>query len=343
MYEAPFAQFFLIYIFILFLVSVRIYMNGATLTAVEFFSKSLFLPLCFYLCSVYFSKESDEKALIVSFVLAVIFPLIFIMFQKITGYTLRYHATRGLIRSQGIYHDAVTARIFIVQALIGIYIYWNYFLNRSRYLMKIALLFLSSLCLVGLYFLYSKAVVLTLVLWIILFAFFRKRMYVLPMAISLLILINSLIGNKLLSDMKTLFSKEIEYAAGNISSDYVLAGRGGIWKSYLIEWKGLPILEKIIGTGRSHGYFHNDFLRILFAGGISYLLLYLGLLFSLSIKMIQKFMRDNKALYFAGLLGITYYFCESLGQLAGFYPILQPATWGLVGLCLNKQFQPVEK
>lgn len=336
LYKFQYQNFFFIYIFIMIFISFQVYFNSGLFPAIEFFVKSIFLPICFYLCFVYIANIKDAKALVMSFIIAIFFPLIFIFIQKITGHTWRYHATRGLIRSQGVYHDVVTARIFIMQALIGIYIYWNYFMNRSRYLMKSALLFLSSLCLVGLYFLYSKTIVLTLVLWIILFAFFRKRMYVLPMAIFLLILINSLIGNMLLSDMKTLFSKEIEYAGGNITSDYVLAGRGKIWKSYSIEWKDLPILEKIIGTGRSHGYFHNDFLRILYSGGVIFFLLYGALLIKLSWNIFRLYLKEKRAIYFAALLAITYYFSESFGQVAGFYPIINPATWGLAGLCLNR-------
>jgi len=342
-YEIPYQRFFLIYIFILVFVSIHIYMSRGILAATDFFAKSLYIPFCFYLCSVHFSKRKDAKALIISFILAVIFPLIFIFIQKATGYTWRYHETRGLIRSQGVYHDAVTARTFIIQALIGMYIYWYYFLDKTRYLIKNFLILLSLLCIIGLYFLYSKTIVLTLILWILLFSFLRNRIYALPLALVLFFLINSILGNRLLYDMKTLFSKEIEYAAGDISSDYVLAGRGGIWKMYSKEWKDLPVLEKIIGTGRSHGYFHNDFLRVLYSGGILLLILYSGLIIFFSIKVFNYFKKEGKIIHFAALLGIAYYLAESLGQLPGFYPIIQPVTWGLVGLSLNRDLQWVEK
>ena len=343
LYEIPYQKFFLIFIFILVFVSIHIYMSRGILTAVEFFTKSLYIPFCFYLCSVHFSKGKDAKALIISFILAVIFPLIFIFIQKVTGYTWRYHETRGLIRSQGVYHDVATARTFIIQALLGTYLYWRYFLDKARYLIKNFLILLSILCIIGLYFLYSKTIVLTLILWILLFSFLRKRIYALPLALGFLLLINSILGNKLLYDMKTLFSKEIEYVAGDISSDYVLAGRGGIWKMYSKEWKDLPVLEKIIGTGRSHGYFHNDFLRVLYSGGIILLISYSALIVFFAIKIFSAFIKEGKIIHFATLLAIAYYLAESVGQLPGFYPIIQPVTWGLVGLSLNRDLQWVEK
>jgi len=344
LYVVPYQKLFLIYVFVLIFVSLNIYARGGILTAVEFLSKSLYLPLCFYWSSIYFSKRKDAKTLIISFILAVIFPLLFIFIQKATGYTWRYHETRGLVRSQGVYHDVVSARIFIIQALLGSYLYWHYFLNAVRSLIiKYLLVFLSSLCVIGLYFLYSKAIVVTLILWILLFAFLKKRIYILPLALGLFFLINSILGNRLLSDMRILFSKEIEYAAGNISSDYVLAGRGGIWKMYSKEWKDLPILEKMIGTGRSHGFFHNDFLRVLFSGGLLLLILYGGLIIFFSVKLFKSFKSEGKIIHFAALLGISYYLAESLGQLPGFYPIIQPVTWGLVGLSLNQDSNWTEK
>jgi O-antigen ligase len=342
-YEIPYQSFFLIYVFILVFVSIHIYLIQDIQTAVDFFAKSLYIPLCFYLCFVHFSKREDGKALIISFILAVIFPLLFIFIQKATGYTWRYHTTRGLLRSQGVYHDVTTARIFIIQALIGIYLYWHYFLDKTRYLAKNFLIVVSILCIIGLYFLYSKAIVLTLILWLLLFSFLRKRIYALPLAFGLLILINSILGNRLFYDMKALFSREIEYAAGDISSDYVLAGRGGLWKMYLKGWKDLPVLEKIIGTGISHGGFHNDFLRVLYSGGILLLVLYSILIIFFSIKIFNYFIKEGKIIHFAALLAIAYYLAESLGQLPGFYPIIQPFTWGLVGLSLNRDLQWVEK
>jgi len=342
-YEIPYQRFFLLYFFIIILTSLNIYMRGGLLTASEFFFKSIYIPFCLYLSFVYFSKKRDARALIACFVIAVIFPLIFIFFQKITGYTWRYHATRGIIRSQGVYHDVVTARIFVVQALIGIYLYWHYFLDKTRNLLKNLLVLISVLCLIALYFFYSKTIVLTLIIWLFLFSFLRKKFYALPMALGLFILFNSILGNKLLYDMKTLFSKEIEYVGGNIPSDYVLAGRGWIWKMYSLEWKHLPFLQKIIGAGMSHTHFHNDFLRVLYSGGILLLILYLSMILFFSAKVFSRFLKERKIIHFAALLGLAYYLVESLGQVAGFYSIIQPATWGLVGLSLNRELEWAKK
>ncbi|MDH7513811.1 MAG: hypothetical protein QHH14_12765 [Clostridiales bacterium] len=338
LYRMPYHGFFLAYIFILIFVSFRVYMAMDIFSAAEFLFKSLYIPFCFYLCFVYFQETSDAKTLFLAFVVSVIFPLLFIYFQKMTGYTWRYHETRGLIRSQAVYHSVISPRIFIMQALIGIYLYWQYFVPKARFFLRGLLIFLSIACVVGLYFLYSKAIILTLIIWAVIFSFLGKKLYILPLAFIFFLITNSLLGNRVFEDMRTLFSKEIDYVAGSssVSRDYLLSGRIRIWSEYAKEWKDLSLLEKLIGTGRSHSYFHDDFLRVLYSGGVLLLVLYGTMLIIFFTKALSLFQRTGEIVYFSVLLGLSYYLAETFGQTPGFYPIIQPMTWGLIGLSLNK-------
>ncbi|MGQ9722105.1 MAG: hypothetical protein ACUVXA_12370 [Candidatus Jordarchaeum sp.] len=339
LYEFPYKNIFFVYMLALIFVTIQIFIVSGTYASVEFLAKSLFFPVCFYLCFIYFADRKDFKNLLIVFISAAIVPLVFIFFQKITGYTWRYHETRGILRSQGAFHSIITPRIIIMQALIGIFLYWHYFLEKGRrsHFTKTLLLFLSSLCLLGLYFLYSKTIVVTLIIWILLISFFKRKIILLPLAIFLIIFVNAIFENKIVNDLGTIFSKEIDYSRGKIESDYILAGRGKIWRNYIEEFKSLPILKKILGTGRSHGYFHNDLLRIIFTGGILTLFLYATLIFILTSQIIRMAINEKKTFFFAIVMAICYYFIESMGQVVGLYPIVYPFTWGLVGLSMNKR------
>jgi O-antigen ligase len=108
---------------------------------------------------------------------------------------------------------------------------------------------------------------------------------------------------------------------------------------YARQWHGYPLIDKIIGAGRSSTYYHNDFLRVLYSGGILLLIFYGAFILFFAIKVFYAFTREGKIIHFVSLLGIAYYLAESLGQVPGFYPIIQPVTWGLIGLSLNQSLR----
>jgi O-antigen ligase len=340
LYEFPYFKFFIIYLNIITFVSLHIYIKSGLIIALEFFNKSLFLPLCYYLGNKLFEDYESAKKLITIFVIAGIFPLFFIFFQKITGHIWFLRVTKGLIRSVGLYHDITSPRMFLIQMLIGVFIYWHYFLKKEDYSVKIVIFLLSIGSIVGLYFLYSKAITIVLLIWILMFSFIRGKIYVLPFAIVLILIINTLANNKIYDEIGMLFSKEFDYVRGeSVQIDSLLAGRGGTWRTYLSLWAHLPFIQKAIGVGISHGGFHNDYLRLLFSGGILLLSTFIILIFMLSRKILSEFIRKRRFIHFVALLSIAYFFVESLGQLPGFYPHIHSVTWGIVGLSLNKNLK----
>jgi len=340
--EFPYFKLFIAYFFILTLISINIWINSGIIIAIDFFTKSLFFPLSFYLFYAYFEKHDDLKVLIAALILSGLFPLFISLFQKATGYVWRYQATRGLIRSGGLYHDVVTPRIYFIQALVAIFIYWRYFIKPGRKIFKITVFTLSIFFFIGLYFLYSKTVVVTMISWILVFSLLRKKIYFVPISIILILLINYFTDNRISKEIHQLFSREVSFLEGNLQADYVLSGRGGIWMMYYSTWPALSMMSKIIGIGRSHGYFHNDFIRILFGGGILLLSFYIILTLTLIMRTFCEYHRKGTFINFAALLCILYFFMESLGQLPGLYPNLQMLTWGLVGLSLNQKVQWIE-
>jgi len=337
-YEFPYYRFFLIYLHILIIASINILVNSGIIIALEFFSKSLFIPLAVYLFYTYFIGKKDVKLLISVIILSAMFPLFFTLIQKITGHVWVERQTRGLVRNVGLYHDIVTPRIIIICMLIGLFIYWQYFLNKDDRLKRLVIIFVGCISLYGLFIMYSKAIILTLILWVLMYALLRKKIYILPAAFILILSVNYFTHNRIYNDVYQLFSKEVNFARGEIEGDRVLAGRGMLWRLYFDDWKELPITQKLIGNGVSHTGFHNDFLRILFSGGILLLTVYILLLATIFLHVFFNYFQNYEFIHFAVMLGIVYYMIESLGQLPGMYPDIQTYVWGMAGISLNQNF-----
>lgn len=335
----PYFNLFLIYFHVLVFVAIHIYINSGFMTALDFFLKSLFMPLSFYLFYNYFSDYKSGKTLIMAIMLSGLFPLFFTLFQKFSGHVWFYRDTRGLMRSVGLYHDAVITRFFFMQILVGLFIYWHYFLKKKHKNERVVLTFLFVVSCLGLYFLYSKTIIVTAILWVLLFSFMRRKIYVLAFALVLVFIINIVTGNLIYSEMNQVFLREKDFIRGELDSDQVLSGRGRLWKRYLSNWPELPFTHKVIGSGIHTRIFHNDYFRALFSGGILLLSSYIILAITLFWNVICDFIKNGRFISFVAILCGVYLFVESLGQVAGLYPDLQTVIWGVVGLSLNSRFE----
>jgi hypothetical protein len=317
-------------------------MNTGIISALGFFFKSLFMPLAFYLFYMYFTDYKSGKRLMTALIIAGIFPLFFTFLQRFFGFVWFHRASRGLMRSVGLYHDIVTPRIFFILTLLGVLIYWHYFLKKEDKIKKILLVIFSSFLLFSLFILYSKAIIITMMLWILMFSFLRKKIFVLPATLLLLLVINFLSNNRILLETHQVFSREITYIQGELEREQVLSGRGMIWSGYISDWFELPVMRKFIGAGVSHTAFHNDYIRLLFSGGILLLISYVILTAFLFSRVFYEYYKKGKFIHFVALLGIVYFFVESIGTVPGLYPSIQTVIWGIAGLSLNQKLEWVE-
>ena len=326
---------FKIYFVLIIFVSIYIGLNSGIVNSLDFFVKSLFMPIAFYLFFTYFTDFKSGKILAVGLILSALFPLFFILSQKLTGNVWFYRQTRGLTRYVGLYHDAATLDVYLIQALIGIMLFWHYFLKRSQQILKYVLIVLFCLLLTGSYFLYTKTIFLTFALWLLAFLFIKRRVHVFVSILILLFFLNSISGQKIFSEINQVFSKEVEFVGGNLNMEAALSGRGGMWKNSMDFWSKLPFLEKILGAGKIYGGVHNDYLRMLLSGGLLLLVFSVFLFAALILAVIKDFRKKKYFIHLMVILCILYYFIVSLGRVPGLYPNLQILTWGLVGLSLN--------
>ena len=333
--DFAYMKLFKIYFVLIIFVSIYIGLNSGIVNSLDFFVKSLFMPIAFYLFFTYFTDFKSGKILAVGLILSALFPLFFILSQKLTGNVWFYRQTRGLTRYVGLYHDAATLDVYLIQALIGIMLFWHYFLKRSQQILKYVLIVLFCLLLTGSYFLYTKTIFLTFALWLLAFLFIRRRVHVFVSILILLFFLNSISGQKIFSEINQVFSKEVEFVGGNLNMEAALSGRGGMWKNSMDFWSKLPFLEKILGAGKIYGGVHNDYLRMLLSGGLLLLVFSVFLFAALILAVIKDFRKKKYFIHLTVILCILYYFIVSLGRVPGLYPNLQILTWGLVGLSLN--------
>ena len=333
--DFAYMKLFKIYFVLIIFVSIYIGLNSGIVNSLDFFVKSLFMPIAFYLFFTYFTDFKSGKILAVGLILSALFPLFFILSQKLTGNVWFYRQTRGLTRYVGLYHDAATLDVYLIQALIGIMLFWHYFLKRSQQILKYVLIVLFCLLLTGSYFLYTKTIFLTFALWLLAFLFIRRRVHVFVSILVLLFFLNSISGQKIFSEINQVFSKEVEFVGGNLNMEAALSGRGGMWKNSMDFWSKLPFLEKILGAGKIYGGVHNDYLRMLLSGGLLLLVFSVFLFAALILAVMKDFHKKKYFIHLMVILCILYYFIVSLGRVPGLYPNLQILTWGLVGLSLN--------
>ena len=333
--DFPYIKLFKIYFVIILFVSAYIGMNSGIVNSLDFFIKSLFMPIAFYLFSKYFTEFKSGKLLITGLILSGMFPLFFILSQKFIGNVGIFRQTRGLTRYVGLYHDAAVLDIFLIQALIGVMLFWHYFLKKKEKFLRTTLVVLFCLLLIGSYFLYTKTIFLTFALWLLAYLFMRRKIHVFVSVLVLIFFVNSVSGQKIFSEINQVFSKEVEYVSGNLRPEAALSGRGGIWKKSLDIWQDLPFMEKVLGAGSMYSYVHNDFLRMLLSGGIL-LLVFSVFLFAILVSAVFRDFRKKKYfLHLATVLCILFYFIVSMGRVPGLYPNLQILTWGFIGLSLN--------
>jgi len=333
--EFPYIRLFKFYFVLILFISIYIGLNSGIVNSVDFFIKSLFMPIAFYLFSVYFPDLKSGRLLASALILSGLFPLFFILAQKFAGSVGFFRQTRGLTRYVGLYHDAAVLDIFLIQALLGIMLFWHYFLTNREKILKYGLVVLFCLLVTGSYFLYTKTIFLTFALWLLAFLFVKRKIQVFVSALVILFVLNAISGQKIFSEIDQVFSKEVQYVEGNLRPETVLSGRGGIWKNSLESWSRLPFLEKIFGAGDIYAYVHNDFLRMLLSGGLLLLVFSLFLFSTLIFGLFKDFRKKKYFVHLAAILCILHYFIVSLGRVPGLYPNLQILTWGFVGLSLN--------
>ena len=197
------------------------------------------------------------------------------------------------------------------------------------------------------YNMYSKAAILTMMSWFIIWCVGYRR-YGLGLFIALAFLgINLLRSDVILNEAGRLFEQEFAGVASDatgVEQRRLLAGRVGVWEQMLVQFSSASTIEQFFGQGAAKGA-HNDYLQKLFSGGF----------FGLGI--IRRCWRGSDGASACSIYGrgrrstlwLVLAFCgwmiDTHRCRADVYPAYQWYAWGLIGLAIKgldlKQEAPV--
>jgi len=300
----------------------------------------------FYMMQAFFTERKDFKHITLALVVSGVFPILVIAYQIATdsgtlremaaGGDLRLDAAYGLTRYSGYYHDIVSVRGYVFQCLAGIILYWSYFLRPNRdVVMKALLIALGLAGLFVLYKMYSKAVILTLLVWFGIWFFANGKLGVALVLGFLLIGVNALQSDLLLSETETLFQTEISQAeSGGGDASRLLHGRVGVWEHALEGFFRASMFEQMFGAWTAFGS-HNDFLQKLFYGGYVGLFIYIALLWSIGFKVLKLNLREKSPINLMAAMIFSGWMIDTIGVVPSLYPGYQWYAWGVIGLAIK--------
>jgi hypothetical protein len=300
----------------------------------------------FYMLQAFFTERRDFRHLTIALVLSGLFPVLIVLYQILTGSgtlrglssggDLRLDQAFGLVRYSGFYHDIVSVRGYVFQCLAGIVLYWAYFVRPNRDMVVKALLIALTLAsLFVLYKMYSKAVILTLLLWFGIWFFANGRLGLALVLGFLLIGVNALQSDLIFSEAETLFQVEINEAeGGDVDTGRLLHGRVGVWQHALQGFFQTSFLEQMFGAWSAFGA-HNDFLQKLFYGGFVGLTIYVMLLYKIGMTILRMNLRRRSPINLMAAMVFCGWMVDTIGVVPSLYPGYQWYAWGVIGLAIK--------
>ncbi len=227
------------------------------------------------------------------------------------------HASKGLIRSNGFYHDMVTSRIYVMQGLITL----AYIRFSGRFEIKswMSWVFVGVFVLSG-YALFSKALIGIFAFAGILMLFFTKQK---PIQLILGVLVVALIlttNTAVLESTNQLFVKELEYNEGELDdSGQLFSGRGMLWQDYINYFLKADPLEQIVGLAKNDGRTHNEFIRSMVLSGLIGLVAYTFFILKIFKDSISQYFRRNEMIFIV-LFCAVIMIVDSVSVVWGLYP-----------------------
>lgn len=332
----PLAFFWWLYLFDLLLISFIFGFDYSTpLVGFEYFLRGFNGFIAFFFFQKYFAERAEFRALVVAFLVAGIFPIAMGAYQAFTGEIWQYRQTVGLARKVGLYHDAFSFRSYAFQTLAACLLYYNYYLTGKK-IQVFSLVLLTSGSLLLIFNIYSKAGYLILLMWLITWCILARKWAVPVLLVCAIIAANIWTGGKVLNEVQQVFTKEATYleSGDSRSQERVLAGRPTLWKPIFADWTRLDSLDKLWGYGRGAA-FHNDYLRVLFNGGILGLIIYVALLAAIGWRLVMKLISGLTPLRIVGFMIYLMWLVDTIGLVPGQYPAYQWFVWGFIALSLK--------
>ncbi len=286
----------------------------------------------FYVLQAFFRRDDRFKWFLWALILGGLFPMSLGLYQAVTGFQWRPEQAEGLARNIGIWHDGVNMRTYAQQTILGLLLYSALYVKPGNLPLKAtvaAYLAISTLVMVRVY---SKAAILTFALWILCWTVLRRRFVMLALAGVTGLLLTTYYAGDLLEHVGTLFRKEVGFLTGEVDGKMTFHGRWFGWIEMVNKWERLPAANQLFGSGELATGAHNDFLQMLFHGGVVGLCLYLALLAMIGIQITRHLLVRADVMAVAALMVYLMWLIDAIGLVPSAYPSEQWLIWGIVGL-----------
>jgi len=305
--------------------------DAKMMTVVETSAKVFNVFAAFVLIPCLVDTEKRFYAVLIAIAVGNIVPCGIGVFQAATGQVWRTRSTIGLQRHVGLYHDATGVRFNGQQAVFAIGLLAATLYSQKKRI-QLGLLAYLAMWLVVLFFVFSKAAVVTILGWFVLWCMTQRKIGWALGVIVLAIGVDYFNESGVSSRLSQLFAKEIGYHQGTLADDrYVLAGRMFIWESALKRWSRVGMDQKVLGTGRNFPV-HNEVLRLLIHSGYVGAGLFVSVMFLLGVTVMYAVFARATLVHLAGAMAFMMMVVDSIGLHPGLYAGHQWFVWGFVGL-----------
>jgi O-antigen ligase len=287
-----------------------------------------------YMVQAYCRSERDFLRFAWGLAVAGFFPMATGLYEGLTGF--HWRVTIGpneVVRDVGLYHDGITIRWYAQQAMIGLL--FIYTLSRRSFALTA---FCVGYALISTYVLrgaFSKSGYLTVGLWLLLWPLLRRNFKAM-IGLGIAAILGALYFSKELMDqVGFVFKGEIAAAQGTGALDQTLEGRWGIWEDMAREWQSLGMVSRLLGSGHGANGAHNDYLQVLFSGGLLALGIYVLLLLAVGWCIVRLLTRRTDIWAIGALFVFLLWMVDSVGLTPSAYSAYQWFVWGVIGFCLR--------
>jgi hypothetical protein len=331
----PLRRLWLAYVSYIFLFSSLTVAVSGIPAGLEVFFRHIHGFVGFYMMQAFFHEPVKLRRLLLAFVVAGVFPTTAGLYQMLTGETLSPLAggdmVEGLQRSVGFYHDVFTIRYYSFQTLLAILLYTALFPPRNPAVN--VLLFGYALLTVAVMFkAYSKSGLVCLALWTVIWTVSQRKFVLLALGAGAAALVALYFADSIVLEIGRIFRKEIGALGGNVALEQTFEGRWIGWQTRFDAWQGLDTLQQFIGSGVPAIGAHNDYLQMLFHGGLFGLTLYVTLLLVHGFLILRNLRERADPLRIGALMVWVMYVIDTIGLVPSSYVGYQWLVWGIIGL-----------
>ena len=330
----PMRGIWLLYVLNILFFSSFIAFNQNISDGVEVFLRHIHGFIGFFIIQALYREKDKFKVLLIVLIIAGLFPTIVGLYQAATGVIWRPQQAEGLIRYVGMYNDVMTIRLYELQTIIALLLFSVLYATKNPMFRPFALCY-GALSVFVVFKAWTKSGIITLVWWLIVWSLYRKKTIfgVFLLVISLFFITE--FGSDLLDSIGTLFRKEIGAVQGKMPITRTFEGRWVDWIPMFKEWEELSNLRQLFGSGMKATGAHNDYLQMLFHGGIFGLGIYLTLLIYTGIVILKNLFFRKNPLSVVALMMFSMYMLDTIGLVPSSYPAYQWLIWGLIGLSMR--------